>query len=78
LARVARTALRLRAIDLNDREAEALTWAAQGKTSSEIGMILGMTKPMVDFHIENARLMLVASSRIHAAVKAAAGRLIEP
>jgi DNA-binding response OmpR family regulator len=78
LTRVARTAIWPRAIDLTDREIEALTWAARGKTSSEIAMILGLTKRTVDFHIDNARLKLNASTRMHAAVKAAAGGLIEP
>ena len=78
LSRVARTAIWPRSVDLTDREAEALTWAARGKTSSEIATILGLTKRTVDFHIDNARLKLNASSRMHAAVKAAAGGLIEP
>jgi DNA-binding response OmpR family regulator len=78
LARVARTAVWPRSVDLTEREAETLTWAARGKTSSEIATILGLTKRTVDFHIDNARIKLNASSRMHAAVKAAAGQLIEP
>jgi DNA-binding response OmpR family regulator len=78
LARVARTAIGNRAIDLTDREAETLTWAARGKTSSEIATILSLTKRTVDFHIDNARVKLNASTRMHAAVKAAACQLIEP
>jgi DNA-binding response OmpR family regulator len=78
LTRVARTAIWPRTVDLTDREAEALTWAARGKTSSEIATILGLTKRTVDFHIDNARLKLNASTRMHAAVKATAGGLIEP
>jgi DNA-binding response OmpR family regulator len=78
LTRVARTAIWPRAVDLTDREVETLTWAARGKTSSEIATILGLTKRTVDFHIDNARLKLNATSRMHAAVKAAAGQLIEP
>jgi DNA-binding response OmpR family regulator len=78
LTRVARTAIWPRTVDLTDRESESLTWAARGKTSSEIATILGLTKRTVDFHIDNARLKLNASTRMHAAVKAAAGGLIEP
>jgi DNA-binding response OmpR family regulator len=78
LSRVARTAIWPRSVDLTDREVEALTWAARGKTSSEIATILGLTKRTVDFHIDNARLKLNASTRMHAAVKAAASGLIEP
>ena len=78
LARVARTALWPRLVNLTEREVETLTWAARGKTSSEIAQILGLTKRTVDFHIDNARLKLNTTTRMHAAVKAAAGQLIEP
>jgi DNA-binding response OmpR family regulator len=78
LNRVARMGVSPRMVDLSDREAETLTWAARGKTSSEIATILGLTKRTVDFHIDNARLKLNATSRMHAAVKAAAGLLIAP
>ena len=78
LARVARTAIWPRTIDLTDREVQTLTWAARGKTSSEIATIVGLTKRTVDFHIDNARLKLNASTRMHAAVKAAVGQLIDP
>jgi DNA-binding response OmpR family regulator len=78
LARVARGPVWPRAVGLTEREVETLTWAARGKTSSEIAIILGLTKRTVDFHIDNARLKLNATSRIHAAVKAAAGQLIDP
>jgi DNA-binding response OmpR family regulator len=78
LTRVARTAIWPRTVDLTDRESEALTWAARGKTSSEIATILGLTKRTVDFHIDNAREKLGAATRVEAAIKAATGRLIEP
>ena len=78
LARVARTAVWPRRVNLTEREVETLTWAARGKTSSEIAQILGLTKRTVDFHIDNARVKLNTTTRMHAAVKAAAGQLIEP
>lgn len=78
LARVARTAIWPRQVNLTEREVETLTWAARGKTSSEIAQILGLTKRTVDFHIDNARVKLNTTTRMHAAVKAAAGQLIEP
>jgi DNA-binding response OmpR family regulator len=78
LARVARTELWPKLVDLNDREVETLTWAARGKTSAEIAEIVGVTKRTVDFHIDNARCKLGAATRIQAAIKAAAGGLIEP
>ncbi len=78
LARVARTAIWPRRVNLTEREVETLTWAARGKTLAEIAQILGLTKRTVDFHIDNARVKLNTTTRMHAAVKAAAGQLIEP
>ena len=78
LAGVARTGLWPKAIALNEREVEVLTWAARGKTSAEIAKILDLTKRTVDFHIDNAREKLGAATRVEAAIKAATGRLIEP
>ena len=78
LAGVARTGLWPKLVDLNDREVEVLTWVARGKTSLEIAGILGLTKRTVDFHIDNARNKLGASTRTEAVIKATTGRLIEP
>ncbi len=75
---VARTGLWPKAVDLNEREIEVLTWVARGKTSAEIAQILGLTKRTVDFHTDNARTKLGAATRTEAAIKAATGRLIEP
>jgi DNA-binding response OmpR family regulator len=78
LRSVARTALWPKLLGLHDRQLEALTWAARGKTSWEIAQILGLSKKTVDFHLDRARIQLGASTRIEAAIKAATGRLIEP
>ena len=78
LAGIARTGLWPKAIALNEREVEVLTWAARGKTSAEIAKILDLTKRTVDFHIDNARGKLGAATRTEAVLKAATGRLIEP
>lgn len=78
LTRIARTEIWPRSIVLNDREVETLTWAARGKTSAEIAKILQLSKRTVDFHIDNARTKLGATTRIEAATKAISGRLIEP
>jgi DNA-binding NarL/FixJ family response regulator len=78
LARVARNEIWSKAVALNDREVQSLTWSARGKTSSEIAVILGLSKRTVDFHIENACRKLKVATRIEAAVKASSGRLIEP
>jgi DNA-binding NarL/FixJ family response regulator len=71
LANVART-------KLNDREIETLTWVARGKTSAEIALELGLVKRTVDFHIDNARMKLGATTRTAAVSKAVAAGLIEP
>jgi DNA-binding response OmpR family regulator len=78
LARVARAEVWPKSVTFNEREIEALTWAARGKTSAEIAQILNVAKRTVDFHIDNARVKLGASTRIEAAVKAVSGGLIEP
>jgi DNA-binding NarL/FixJ family response regulator len=75
---VARIGVWPKTVGLNDRESEVLTWVARGKTSAEIAQILGLTKRTVDFHTDNARAKLGAATRTEAAIKAAAGRLIEP
>jgi DNA-binding NarL/FixJ family response regulator len=71
LAYVART-------KLNDREIETLTWVARGKTSAEIAQELGLVKRTVDFHVDNARMKLGATTRTAAVSKAVAAGLIEP
>ena len=64
--------------DLAQREVETLTWAARGKTSAEIGEILGLSKRTVDFHIERARGKLGVATRVQAVMKATSGQLIDP
>jgi DNA-binding response OmpR family regulator len=63
---------------LNDREIEALTWVARGKTSAQIADIVNLSKRTVDFHLDSARVKLDAATRTEAAIKAALGKLIEP
>lgn len=43
---------------LTRREAECLGWAAQGKSMADIGVILGVSRTTVIFHITNARRKL--------------------
>src|SRR6516165_8828391 len=63
LAGVARIEMRLKLLDLNDREIEVLTWVARGKTSAQIAEMLGLAKRTVDFHLDNARNKLGATTR---------------
>ena len=78
LAGVARNEIRPRLVDMTSREVEVLTWAARGKTSTEIAIILGLSKRTIDFHLDNARTKLGATTRVEAAIKAVTGRLIHP
>ena len=63
---------------LSDREIEALTWVARGKTSAQIAELMGVSKRTIDFHLDSARIKLGAATRTEAAIKAAIGKLIEP
>jgi DNA-binding NarL/FixJ family response regulator len=78
LAGVARNDVWPKLVDMTNREAELLTWAARGKTSAEIAIIVGLSKRTIDFHLDNARIKLGAATRIEAAIKAVTGRLIHP
>ena len=78
LAGVARNEMWPKLAMLNDREVEALTWVARGKTSAQIADLIGLSKRTVDFHLDNARIKLDAATRTQAAIKAAVGKLIEP
>ncbi len=55
---------------LSVRERECLQWAASGKSSWDIGMILNISENTVNFHIKNTLNKLDANTRILAVVKA--------
>jgi DNA-binding response OmpR family regulator len=78
LKRVARSTPWPNNVDLGERELEALTWAARGKTFAEIGQILGVSRRTIEFHLDNARRKLGVPTRTQALIKAAMGQLIEP
>ncbi len=65
-------------VGLGQRERETLTWAARGKTFSEIGEILGLSRRTVEFHLDSARRKLGVPTRTQALIKATVGQLIEP
>jgi DNA-binding CsgD family transcriptional regulator len=56
---------------LTKREVECLRWAAAGKTNDEIGLILGLQRTTIRFHIRAASLKLDAVNRDQAVFKAA-------
>lgn len=54
---------------LTRREQECLQWIAEGKTSQEIGRLLGCSAGTVDFHVINLRKKLDARTRREAVLK---------
>lgn len=52
--------------ELSPRELECLRWIAKGKTSSEIGIILGLSENTINNYIVNACRKMGAVNRIHA------------
>lgn len=62
---------------LTARECEIIRWTADGKTSEEVAVILGVSIRTVNFHIQNALGKLNSSNKIQAAVKAVALGLVQ-
>ncbi|MBS0215708.1 MAG: LuxR family transcriptional regulator [Proteobacteria bacterium] len=56
--------------DLTARELEVMRWIAEGKTSSEISMILSISERTVNFHTNCAMTKLEAPNRTAAVVRA--------
>ncbi|MER9839342.1 LuxR family transcriptional regulator [Mesorhizobium sp. M0145] len=63
--------------ELSVRERECILWTARGKSSWEIGKILGISINTVNFHIKNTMRKLDTGSRTVAAIKAANFGIIE-
>lgn len=55
---------------LTAREIEVLKWSADGKTAAEIGDILSISIPTVNFHIKNAVQKMKAANKTAAVVQA--------
>lgn len=55
---------------LTPREREIMHWVASGKTDSEIGDILSISRTTVTSHVENSKSKLDAFKRTHAVVQA--------
>ncbi|MER8996164.1 LuxR family transcriptional regulator [Mesorhizobium sp. M0678] len=62
---------------LSLREQECILWTARGKSSWEIGKILGISANTVNFHIKNVMRKMDAASRTVAAIKAVNFGIIE-
>jgi DNA-binding CsgD family transcriptional regulator len=65
-------------ISLTDRELQVLMWVAQGKTSWEIGQIIGCAACTVNFHCHNVMGKLDVCTRSHALFKALDLGLLRP
>ncbi|BAB52313.1 helix-turn-helix transcriptional regulator [Mesorhizobium japonicum] len=63
--------------DLSLREKECILWIARGKSSWEIGKILGISGNTVNFHLKNAMRKLDTASRTVAAIKATSLGIVE-
>jgi DNA-binding CsgD family transcriptional regulator len=63
---------------LSTREHDVLSWAAEGKTDEDIGMILGITVNTVRFHWKNVFKKLAAQGRTYAITKALRQQIITP
>lgn len=55
---------------LTPREIEVLKWSADGKTAGEIGDILSISMPTVNFHIKNVIHKMKAANKTAAVVQA--------
>src|SRR5690606_41009096 len=60
----------LGSLGLTPREAEALSWVAQGKNNVEIGMILGVSARTVQKHLEHIFQKMGVESRTAATLRA--------
>jgi len=63
---------------LTTREIECLHWSANGKTSREIGLILGISQNTVYFHLKNAASKFNVYGTRHAVSRAIAIGVIKP
>lgn len=57
-------------VHLSRKEREVLRWSGDGKTSSEVGMLMYISERTVNFHINNALQKLNASNKVSAVIKA--------
>ena len=55
---------------LTQRELEVLVWVARGKSSTDIGTLLGLSEATVDYHMQKVMRKLDVATRVQAAIKA--------
>ncbi len=59
-------------VTFTERESEVLRWTADGKTSEEIGVIMGVCTDTVNYHHKNIQRKIGASNRVQAVTYAVA------
>jgi len=64
-------------IVLTDRELEAITWVARGKSSTDIAVLMNVTERTVNFHVNNVIRKLGVATRVQAAIRCALLGLID-
>ncbi|MBN9263027.1 MAG: helix-turn-helix transcriptional regulator [Hyphomicrobium sp.] len=62
---------------LSSREREVLTWTAQGKSTWDVGQILGISQQTVATHLKNSKFKLDTTTVTHTVVQALRRREIE-
>jgi LuxR family quorum sensing-dependent transcriptional regulator len=63
---------------LTPREAEVLSWIAEGKSDWQIGRILGISRKTANYHIENVKRKFGVASRIQALMAALGSAAFAP
>ena len=63
---------------LSPRESECLLWVSRGKSSSDIGAIVGLSPRTVDSYIEKTCAKLRVRTRIEAVAVAVRSGMIDP
>lgn len=63
---------------ITEREAEALTWVARGKSSNDIAVLMNVSERTVNFHINNVIRKVGVATRVQAAIQCALLGLIDP
>jgi len=69
---------RMEAPNLSGRETECLLWVSRGKSSADIGQIVGLSPRTVDSYLEKACAKLRVRTRIEAVAVAVRTGIIDP
>lgn len=65
-------------VTLTPRQIQCLWWVREGKSSTDIGAIIGLAPSTVDEHLAGACERLGVRTRVQAVVVAIARRLLPP